>query len=77
MSTLCKHKTLLFLLQTDLSHNDDDYALSEISVPTSVTTTTTFSNPVYDMDSMADEELHRGTGNAHPDTPSTSRATTP
>lgn len=65
------------IFQVDPTQHDDDYALSEISVPTSVTTTTTFSNPVYDMDSTVDEELHHTAGAVHPDTPSTSRAKTP
>jgi hypothetical protein len=58
-----------------MADHHDDYALSEISVPTSVTTTTTFSNPVYDMESA--DELHHQSGGAHPDTPSTSRVPTP
>ncbi|KAI6192728.1 EGF-like domain-containing protein [Aphelenchoides besseyi] len=50
--------------------NEDDYSVGELSLPNS-TTTTTFSNPVYDMEANADAE-----GN-HPDTPSTSRVSTP
>ncbi|KAI6241467.1 EGF-like domain-containing protein [Aphelenchoides fujianensis] len=56
----------------DLEH-DEEYAASEVSLPNSTTTTTTFSNPVYDMESNVDG----GGGGPHPDTPSTSRVSTP